>query len=207
MAEPYPAAQTALLFVDPYNDFFAEGGKLWPFIQDVARSVGMHEHLRAILTTVRAAHIRVFVVPHHRWEPGDFEGWEFVSPDQRRAAQRQSFAKGTWGSEWYPDFAPQPGDVIAKEHWAQNGFVNTDLALLLAQHGIRRVIVVGLIANTCVEATARYAMESGHHVTLVKDATAAFDAQRMHAAHALNGPNYAHAILTTDELLAALPST
>jgi len=27
----------------------------------------------------------------------------------------------------------------------------------------------------------------------------------MHAAHELNGPTFAHAIVTTDELLAALP--
>jgi len=41
-------------------------------------------------------------------------------------------------------------------------------------------------------------------VTLVKDATAAFSKDRMRAAHELNGPNFAHAIVTTDELLAAL---
>ena len=44
--------------------------------------------------------------------------------------------------------------------------------------------------------------ELGYHVTLVKDATAAFSQEGMHAAHAVNGPTYAHAILTTEELLA-----
>jgi hypothetical protein len=29
-------------------------------------------------------------------------------------------------------------------------------------------------ANTCVESTGRFGMEFGYHVTLVKDATAAF---------------------------------
>ena len=30
MAETtYPPESTALLFVDPYNDFISEGGKLW----------------------------------------------------------------------------------------------------------------------------------------------------------------------------------
>jgi hypothetical protein len=42
-------------------------------------------------------------------------------------------------------------------------------------------------------------------VTLVRDATAAFSHEHMHAAHGLNGPTFAHAILTTSELLAALP--
>lgn len=32
------------------------------------------------------------------------------------------FAKGTWGGEWHPDFAPQPGDIDVKEHWGSSGF-------------------------------------------------------------------------------------
>jgi hypothetical protein len=31
MAQPtYDPTRTGLLFVDPYNDFLSEGGKLWP---------------------------------------------------------------------------------------------------------------------------------------------------------------------------------
>jgi nicotinamidase-related amidase len=43
-------------------------------------------------------------------------------------------------------------------------------------------------------------------VTLIKDATAAFSREFMHAAHELNGPTFAHAIMTTRELLEALNS-
>ncbi len=50
-------------------------------------------------------------------------------------------------------------------------------------------------------------MEIGYHVTLVRGATAAFAREMMHAAHALNGPTFAHAILCTEELLAALPAS
>jgi nicotinamidase-related amidase len=39
----------------------------------------------------------------------------------------------------------------------------------------------------------------------LKDATAAFSHEDMHAAHAVNGPRFAHAILSTKELLARLP--
>ncbi len=37
-----------------------------------------------------------------------------------------------------------------------------------------------------------------------EDATAAFSREAMHAAHQINGPTFAHAILTTSELVAAL---
>jgi nicotinamidase-related amidase len=47
-------------------------------------------------------------------------------------------------------------------------------------------------------------MELGYHVTLVKDATAAFSEEAMHAAHHIDGPTFAHEILTTAELRTAL---
>ena len=202
--EIYAKERTALLLVDPYNDFLSEGGKLWRVVEAVAREVGLLDNLRMITATARKKGIRIFFVPHHHWEPGDYERWAHPSPDQLASGKRQVFAKGTWGGEWHNDFVPQPADIVIKEHWAQNGFANTDLDFQLKQHGIDQVILIGMLANTCIEATGRYAMELGYQVTLVKDATAAFSKDRMHAAHELNGPNYAHAILTTSELVAAL---
>jgi nicotinamidase-related amidase len=201
----YNAKSTALLFVDPYNDFLSEGGKVWPLIKDVAEEVGLLDNLRTISKAVRDAGIQVVIVPHRRWEPGDYESWCHPNPTQRAVMRRHSFARGEWGGEWHPDFVPQKGDIVVQEHWAQSGFANTDLDFQLKQHGITHVIVVGLLANTCIESTARYAMELGYHVTLVRDATAAITREMMHAAHELNGPTYAHAILTTRELVAALP--
>jgi nicotinamidase-related amidase len=90
------------------------------------------------------------------------------------------------------------------EHWAQSGFANTDLDAQLKQRELPQIILVGFLANTCVESTARFGMELGYHVTLVKDATAAFSREGMHVAHEVNGPSFAHAILTTAELLALL---
>jgi len=201
---PYDPTRTGLLLVDPYNDFLSEGGKLWPRVKEVAQQVGLIDNLKAVVKTVREKRIQVFIVPHRRWEPGDYERWRHANPTQIAVGKRQTFAKGTWGGEWRPDFAPQAGDIIIKEHWAQSGFANTDLDMQLKQYGVEKVIVIGLLANTCIESTGRFAMELGYHVTLVTDATAAFSQEMMHAAHKLNGPTYAHAILTTDELISAL---
>lgn len=200
----YQPDQTALLFIDPYNDFLSEGGKLWPQVSDVAASVNLHNNLRAIIVAIREAGVAVFIVPHHHAEPHDFEGWQNPTPYQMAAHKVQVFAKGSWGGEFREEYAPQPGDTVAKEHWTSNGFHNTDLDLMLRQRGVRKVILIGLIANTCVEATARNAVDLGYHVTLVRDATAAFNDDAMRAAHDINGPAFAHAILSTTELLSAL---
>ena len=206
MAESaYLREKTALLLVDPYNDFLSEGGKIYPRLKPIADEVGLLDNLRRLDNAVRTARIQVVIVPHRRWEPGDYEDWDHPNPSQRRIMEIHHFARGEWGGEWHPDFAPKPGDIVAREHWGQSGFANTDLDMRLKQKGITHVIVVGLLANTCIESTARFAMELGYHVTLVRDATAAFRPELMHAAHELNGPTFAHAILTTAEVIAALP--
>lgn len=66
------------------------------------------------------------------------------------------------------------------------------------------LIIISLLANTCIETTARFAAELGYHVTLVRGATTAFSAEAMHAAHDINAPNFAHAIVTAAELVATL---
>ena len=74
---------------------------------------------------------------------------------------RKSFEYGTWGGEIRREFEPQPGEIVAQEHWGSSGFANTDLDLQLKKHGIHQLIVMGLIAHTCVEATVRYAADRG----------------------------------------------
>jgi nicotinamidase-related amidase len=200
----YPQDRTGYLLVDPYNDFLSEGGLVYPLIEPIAKEVGLLDNLRTLDHTVRVRNIPVFIVPHRRWEPGDYEGWDHPNPNQLKVKKGHHFARGEWGGEWHPEFAPKAGDTIVSEHWGSSGFANTDLDFRLKQKGITHVIVVGLLANTCVECTARYASELGYHVTLVRDATAAFRHDMMHAAHELNGPTFAHVVATTAELVATL---
>src|SRR5205814_10214427 len=97
-------------------------------------------------------------------------------------------------------------EIVAQEHLCSSGFANTDLDLQLKKHGIHKLIVMGLIAHTCVEATVRYAAELGYEVTVVKDATASYSDKEMHAALEVNIPNYATAVLTTAEVVTAISS-
>ena len=79
-APQYAKETTALLFVDPYNDFLSEGGRIWPRIQPVAEEVGLLDNLRAIVRAVRSGGFRVFIAPHRRWEPGDPAAWTNGAP-------------------------------------------------------------------------------------------------------------------------------
>lgn len=198
------AQRTALLFVDPYNDFLAEGGKLWPMVAEVATAVGLHANLKRVVAAARAAQVQIVIVPHHRWRADDLDGWDHPNPYMLGGQKMGIFAPDTWGGEWHPDFTPQKGDLICTEHWGSSGFANTNLDTLLKQKGITRLILIGLIANTCLESTGKYAVELGYHVTLVRDATAAASPEAMRCAHDINGPTYAHAIVTSADIVATL---
>lgn len=200
----YSNESSGLLLVDPYNDFLSEGGKLNGLAKQVAESVDTLENLRKVVAAARKAGIQVFYVPHHRSRPDDIKSWKYPSPYHLGSSHAQVFAVGSWGGEWHPDFQPQQHDVIVQEHWGSSGFANTDLDFQLKQHGVEKVIVVGMLANTCIETTGKYAAELGYHVTLVRDATAAFSSEAMHAAHEINGPTFAHEIVTTAQLLDVL---
>ncbi len=196
----------ALLVIDPYNDFISEGGKVWDRLKGVAEANKCVPHMMQVLDAARKADIRVFYALHRRYRPGDYESWKYIAPVQKAAWSRKTFEYGTWGGEIRSEFTPQPGDIVALEHWCSSGFANTDLDLQLKKHGIHQLIVMGLIAHTCVEATVRYAAELGYEVTMVKDATASYSGKEMHAALDVNIPNYATAIVTTDEVVDSIAS-
>jgi len=202
----YDKQITALLVIDPFNDFISEGGKVWDRLKAVAESNGCAPNMLEFLNATRKAGLRVFYVPHRGYRPGDYETWKYVAPIQKAAWTRKTFEYGTWGGEFRKEFAPQSGEIVVQEHWCSSGFANTDLDLLLKKHGIHQLIVIGLIAHTCVEATVRFAAELGYEVTVVKDATASYSDREMHAALEVNVPNYANGVVTTREVVLALSS-
>ena len=202
----YERELTALLVIDPYNDFISEGGKFWGRLKQVGEANGCVPHMVQVLRAARTAGLRICYALHHRYRPGDYETWTYIAPIQRASWSHRSFEAGTWGGEVRDEFAPQPGDIVASEHWCSSGFANTDLDLQLKKRGIHQLIVIGLIAHTCIEATVRYATELGYDVTVVRDATADYTDEMMHAALDINLPNYASAISTTNEVIGLISS-
>jgi nicotinamidase-related amidase len=202
----YDKSLTGLVVIDPYNDFISEGGKLWDRLKGVAEANDCVPHMKQVLDAARRADLRVFYALHHRYRPGDYETWKYIAPIQKAAWSRKSFEFGTWGGEIASGFEPAPGDVVAQEHWCSSGFANTDLDVLLKRHGIERLIAIGLIAHTCLEATVRFGAELGYEVTVVKDATASYSDREMHAALEINLPNYA-TVVTTEEVAQLLSPT
>ncbi|RDS81111.1 cysteine hydrolase [Dyella monticola] len=185
---PYDREITALVVIDPYNDFLSEGGKAWGRLRAVAEANGCVPHILQVLKAAHAAKLRVFYALHHRYRPGDYETWKYIAPVQRLAWTNKAFEYGSWGGEIHPEFVPKLGDIVATEHWCSSGFANTDLDLQLGKHGIEQLIIMGLLAHTCLESTVRFAAELGYGVKVVSDATADYSDKQMYAALEVNIP-------------------
>ena len=200
----YPVANTALLLVDPFNDFLSPGGKLYNATKTTVEGTNLVENIAQLIATARAHDILVVYVPHHHIEEGDYKNWKFMAPSHTGSKQVTLFEKNTWGAEFHPALQPQEGDLIAQYHWTASGFANTDLDFLLRQHNIDHIVVAGMRANTCIDSTARYGVELGYHVTLIKDGIGAFNVEEIRVTVETNFPHYGHGLLSTEAFQAVL---
>src|SRR4030095_5848525 len=102
----YDKDVTALLVIDPYNDFISEGGKIWDRIKGVAEGNQCVPHMIEVLAAARNAGIRVFYAIHRQDRSGDYETWKYIAPIQRSAWRSKAFVYGTWGGEIRPELKP-----------------------------------------------------------------------------------------------------
>ena len=84
---------TALLVIDPYNDFISEGGKIWHRLKAVAEANRCVPHMLDVLNAARKAELRIFYALHHRYRPGDYESWKYIAPIQKAAWSHKTFQK------------------------------------------------------------------------------------------------------------------
>lgn len=84
------------------------------------------------------------------------------------------FTPGTANVEIIAAVQPQEPETVIVKHYP-NSFRETGLQALLAEQGIKEVVVVGAMSHMCIDATARAAADLGYAVTVVADACATRD--------------------------------
>ncbi|KIW90255.1 uncharacterized protein Z519_08899 [Cladophialophora bantiana CBS 173.52] len=200
------ANQTAVLLIDPYNDFLHPKGKLNPRLAESIAATGTIQHLQEFVATARKRKIPIYYCLHQQTDKHSFEGWSMMNWSLEGLGKNLVFEKGSWGAEVYEGLGPNPnnGDVVVSKHWNSSSFHNTDLDYQLRQRGIRNLVLAGLVTNTCVEATARYGYELGYNLTMISDATAGFSTEQKNAATQLIWPLFANRILTVSEWVKSL---
>jgi nicotinamidase-related amidase len=207
--------RTALVVIDPQNDFLSPEGVTWGLVGKSVTANGTVENIERLLKTAKKTGIPVFVSPHYYY-PSD-QGWQFggavetmmhgIKMFERKGALTVQGFEGS-GADWLERYKPYLNDgetIVASPHKVY-GPESNDLALQLRKRGITKIILAGMSANLCVESHLRDLLEEGFEVAVVKDATAAAQAPGLdgYAAALVNYRFLANTIWTTEQATGAL---
>ncbi|KUJ16288.1 Isochorismatase hydrolase [Mollisia scopiformis] len=203
---PNTTGKTAVILIDPYNDFLHPSGKLNGLVSTSMQKTNTLTHIKELVDTARGHKIPIYYGLHQQVGANFIMGWNHATPMQKSQRDNKGFEEGTWGVKIYEGLEPslENGDVVVSKHWSSSSFQNTDLDYQLRQRDVTNVIIGGLTANTCMESTARYAYELGYHVTMLKDATAGFTVEATEAATELIWPMFAGRVMTVAEWATSL---
>lgn len=178
LEEKVAPAHTALLVIDMQNDFCAMGGLVSRDGRDISPAQAMAKRLPALLDAARAAGVlMVFVRCHYTAEGNPYlsDVWLEQAARERNGGYTSIpvCRDGEWEGDWYEGVRPQPGDVVVTKH-RYDAFQGTDLDLVLRSHGIRTLVLTGVVTNVCVETTARAGFVRDYYIALVEDGCAAY---------------------------------
>lgn len=86
------------------------------------------------------------------------------------------------GNAYKDEVLPLPGEKEFTKR-VNSAFIGTGLEQYLRDHGITALVIVGLTSDHCVSASTRMASDLGFEVTLVADASAAFERRGFDGRH------------------------
>ena len=78
----------------------------------------------------------------------------------------------TEASQIIPELAPAPGEIVVTKT-TDSAITGTNLRLVLANMGIRNLVVTGIYTDQCVSSTVRSLADESFNVVLVEDCCAA----------------------------------
>lgn len=200
----FPGGETALLVIDPVNDFLSEGGAAWDLTKSTVAKNDVVQSLRRVIEATRAHGVPVIYAPM-AYTAEDYEEHQLHrrSGIHRIMFERKMFLAGSWGAEVHAELTPQAGDTILEPHKGTDVF-ETDLPGHLDRFGTTHLVICGMTANLCCESTGRTAVERGYDVTYLSDAIGAESLPAYEASIHINYPLLGNAVMEVGEFLAAL---
>jgi ureidoacrylate peracid hydrolase len=200
----FPADRTALLIIDPVNDFLSEGGAGWELTKNTVKLHNVVENIKKVTEAARRNRIPVFFGPMAYTEE-DYAKHHLQrkSGINRLMFENKMFLAGSWGADFHPDLQPQEGDIVLLPHKSCDVF-QTDLPENLEKRGITHLVIAGMTANLCCESTGRHAMEAGYDVTFISNAIGAAGVMEYEAAINVNFPLIANAVIKADDFITSL---
>jgi nicotinamidase-related amidase len=101
----------------------------------------------------------------------DYADADLLMRSDERAQKAGALISGSTDADIMPEFAPINEVVIDKNRY--DAFRGTILDEELRRHGIRELLIAGVLTNVCVEANIRAAYDRDYPVVVLEDCSAA----------------------------------
>lgn len=181
-AEPFPLAfdaqTTALVMIDMQRDFVEPGGFGEALGNDVSFVRSAIEPCKKVLKAARDAKLLVIHTREgHRADLADCPpakltrgGKRFIGTD---GPMGRILVRGEAGHDIIPELYPALGEPIIDKP-GKGAFYQTDLQLILQNHGIKTLIVCGVTTEVCVTTTVREANDRGFECIIPGDCVGSY---------------------------------
>ncbi len=196
--------RTALLVIDPVNDFLSAEGAAWELTESTVTKHDVIGHLRRLIEGAREQGIPVMYGPM-AYTSSDYADAQLHRRTgiNRIMFERQMFLAGSWGADFHPELRPGDDEIVLRPHKGSDVF-ETDLPEHLRARGTTQLMIAGMTANLCVESTGRHAAEHGYDVTFIRDAIGAESLPAYEASIRINFPLIGNAVMDTEDALTAI---
>jgi ureidoacrylate peracid hydrolase len=216
-AEPEPITidllKTAVIVVDMQNAFVRRGGYFDVTGHDISKTERIIGPCQRIMTAARQKGARIiyfqmgcspdFSDRGPADSPYNLKSKGLSLIHRRPEVKDKFYIYGTWGAEIIEELKPRPEDIIVRKQ-KYDGFVGTNLEIILSTFGIKYLAFVGTATNLCVESTLRHAFFLDYFPVLVSDAVSHAGSIITQEATILNVKTHFGWVTTCDHFVRAL---
>jgi len=187
--------QTAILVVDMQNAFVRKGGYFDLVGHDISATQRIVEPCQKIINAAREKSIKIIYLQmgyspdlSDKGPPESPYAYKAKVPillRERPELKDKLYIYGTWGAQIIEELKPHQEDIVIKKQ-RYDGFVGTNLDIILRTLGIKYLIFVGTATNVCVESTLRRSFFLDYFPILISDAVSQKGPRMMQEATILN---------------------
>jgi len=206
-------SKTAVLVVDMQNAFVRRGGYLDLIGFDISATEKIIEPCREIVRAAREKGIKIIYLqmgyspdlsdsggPN---SPAWYKSRGLTLIRQRPELKDKLYIYGTWGANIIEELEPQQGDIVIRKQ-KYDGFIGTNLDIVLRTYGVKHLLFIGTATNICVESTLRHAFSLEYFPILISDAVSQMGPSSTQEATILNVRSTFGWVTTSENLLKAI---
>jgi len=177
-ALPFDPQTTALVMIDMQRDFVEPGGFGEALGNDVSLVRTAIAPCKKVLDAARAHNMLVIHTREgHRADLSDCPPAKLTRGGQTfigtKGPMGRILVRGEAGHDIIPELYPVAGEPVIDKP-GKGAFYQTDLHLVLQNHGIKTLIVCGVTTEVCVTTTVREANDRGFECIIPQDCVGSY---------------------------------